>query len=116
MKSLFKIAKYIIPYKVFALLSVFSNILSVLFHLLSLLAFIPFLQLLVGETEVIESIPEFSLSVDYFKERVNYEMNAYIIENGDVGALYFICLFVGVLFFAKNLFSNITNDTTAHKC
>lgn len=104
MKSLFKIAKYIIPYKAFALLSVFSNILSVLFHLLSLLAFIPFLQLLVGETEVIEKVPEFSLSVDYFKERVNYEMNAYILENGDVGALYFICIFVGILFFAKNLF------------
>ncbi len=104
MKSLFKIAKYIIPYKVFALLSVVSNILSVLFHLLSLLAFIPFLQLLVGETALVTKLPEFSLSVDYFKERVNYEMNAYIIENGDIGALYFICMFVGVLFFAKNLF------------
>ncbi|MBD99618.1 MAG: antibiotic ABC transporter ATP-binding protein [Verrucomicrobia bacterium] len=104
MKSLVKIIKYLTNYKLFAFLSVGSNILSVLFHLLSILAFIPFLQLLFGKIDALHDKPEFSLSVDYFKNRVTYEMTSYIAEAGEEGALLFICVLVAILFLFKNLF------------
>ena len=59
MKSLLKIAKYIKPYKGFAFLSVLSNIIQVVFHLISILAFLPLLQLLFGASEPVLVEPEF---------------------------------------------------------
>lgn len=103
MKSLLKIAKYIIPYKSFAILSVSFNILFAVFNLLSILAFIPFLSLLFGNTEAVLVEPEFELNVSYAKEMFNYKLTPYIEEQGKEGALFFICLVVAGLFLLKNL-------------
>lgn len=104
MKSLLKIVKYIVPYKGLAWLSVVSNILHVIFHLLSILAFIPFLQLLFGNKEKVTVEPEFSFTSDYITDMFSYKMTPYIEQHGDSGALYFICVVVAVLFFLKNVF------------
>lgn len=104
MKSLLKIVKYIVPYKGLAWLSVVSNILHVIFHLLSILAFIPFLQLLFGNKEKVTVEPEFSFTSDYITDMFSYKMTPYIEQHGDSGALYFICIVVAVLFFLKNVF------------
>lgn len=104
MKSLLKIAKYIIPYKFTAVASVSFNIIAVVFNLLSLLAFIPFLNLLFGETEAITVKPEFALNANYFEALFSYQMQPYISEYGQKGALLFVCIAVAVLFLLKNLF------------
>lgn len=104
MKSLLKIVKYIVPYKGLAWLSIISNILHVIFHLLSILAFIPFLQLLFGNKEKVTVEPEFSFTSDYITDMFSYKMTPYIEQHGDSGALYFICVVVAVLFFLKNVF------------
>ena len=104
MKSLKKILRYIKPYKLFAFLSVLSNVFSVIFHLLSLLVLIPFLQLLFGKTEPVSEEPEFSWTSDYVSDTINYQMTPHIEANGLMGALYYLCIAVAVLFFAKNLF------------
>ena len=104
MKSLIKILRYIKPYKTFAVLSVLSNIISVIFHLLSLLVLIPFLQLLFGKTEPVTAAPEFSWTSDYVSDYISFQMTPYIEANGLMGALYYLCIAVAVLFFAKNLF------------
>lgn len=104
MRSLLKIAKYMIPYKRYAVSSVLCNIISVIFHLLSILAFIPFLSLLFGDTEPITEKPEFSFTSDYIEGMFNYHMQPYILDNGEKGALMFVCVIVAVLFFLKNLF------------
>src|SRR5690606_7835455 len=104
MRSLLKIAKYMIPYKMFAVLSVSCNILSVIFHLLSILAFIPFLNLLFGNAERVNAEPGFELSSDYVNAMFNYKMSPYIEQNGQEGALFFVCVVVASLFFLKNLF------------
>ena len=104
MKSLKKILRYIKPYKLFAFLSVLSNVFSVIFHLLSLLVLIPFLQLLFGKTEPVSEEPEFSWTSDYVSDTINYQMIPHIEANGLMGALYYLCIAVAVLFFAKNLF------------
>ena len=104
MKSLIKILRYIKPYKTFAVLSVLSNIISVIFHLLSLLVLIPFLQLLFGKTEPVTAAPEFSWTSDYVSDYISFQMTPYIEANGLMGALYYLCIAVAVLFFAKYLF------------
>tara|TARA_R110002096_G_scaffold386435_2_gene580560 strand:- start:1381 stop:3201 length:1821 start_codon:yes stop_codon:yes gene_type:complete len=104
MKSLAKILKYIVPYKGVAFLTIFFNLLSIVFNLLSLLALIPFLNLLFGEFDPVLSAPEFEFSAAYFKEFFYFKMHPYVLEYGEEGALMFICVAVGILFFLKNLF------------
>jgi len=108
MKSLLKIGKYLVPYKLVALLSIGFNVLSVFFNLLSLLAFIPFLNLLFGDVEPVLVQPSFELSADYIKAIFNYQMQPFIVEYGQRGALLFICLTVAVLFFLKNIFGYLS--------
>lgn len=104
MKSLSKVLRYIKTYKTHAFLSVVSNIFSVIFHLLSLLVLIPFLKLLFGKSERVIEKPEFSWTADFVTDYLSYEMTPYIESNGLMGALYYLCIAVGVLFFLKNLF------------
>ena len=104
MKSLIKVLRYIKPYKLFAFLSVLSNIFSVIFHLLSLLILIPFLQLLFGKTEPVTEVPEFSWTADFVSDYISFQLTPHIEANGLMGALYYLCIAVAVLFFAKNLF------------
>ncbi|MAC93981.1 MAG: antibiotic ABC transporter ATP-binding protein [Flavobacteriales bacterium] len=104
MKSLLKIVKYIVPYKGLAWLSVVSNILHVIFHLLSILALIPFLSVIMNRADRVTEQPEFRFSSDYVKEMFNYQITPYIDDFGVEGALFYICVIIAILFFLKNLF------------
>ncbi|KAB1064697.1 ABC transporter ATP-binding protein [Salibacter halophilus] len=104
MKSLLKIVKYIVPYKTLAFLSVFSNVLHVIFHLLSILALIPFLSIIMGRADRVTERPKFELSSDYVKEMFSYQITPYIDDFGVEGALFYICILIAILFFLKNLF------------
>ena len=104
MKSLVKILKYIKPYQGYAILSVSSNLIQVVLHLLSILAFLPLLSLLFGDAEPVTVEPEFDLSSDYVEAFFNYKMTPYIESSGQEGALMFVCIVVSALFFFKNLF------------
>ncbi len=88
----------------FAILSVTSNIIQVVLHLLSILAFLPLLSLLFGDAEPVTIEPEFDFSSDYVEALFNYKMTPYIESSGQEGALLFVCIVVSVLFFLKNLF------------
>jgi subfamily B ATP-binding cassette protein MsbA len=105
MKNLKKILKYALNYKKYALLNIISNILSVIFELVAMLLFIPFLNLLFNEkTTIVDTVPDFSFSKDYFEAYFNFTMNQYIADNDKLAALYFVCVLVGVMFLLKNLF------------
>ena len=104
MKSIIKVLKYVKPYKIYAFLSVGSNIIQVIFHLLSILTFLPLLNVLFREVDPILVEPQFELSMDYFESLFSYKMTPYVEANGKEGALFFICIVVSVLFFIKNLF------------
>ena len=104
MKSLLKIVKYIVPYKGLAWLSIISNILHVIFHLLSILALIPFLSVIMNRADRVTEQPEFRFSSDYVKEMFNYQITPYIDDFGVEGALFYICVIIAILFFLKNLF------------
>ncbi len=105
MKSFGKILRYAIGYKKYAFINVFCNILSIIFELLSIMLFIPFLDLLFNQSDkavVIE--PTFAYTKEYATNYFNYVMHQFIEENDKVAALLFVCVLVGILFFLKNVF------------
>ncbi len=105
MKSFAKILKYAGGYKVYALINILCNILSVVFELLSVMLFIPFLNILFNQESVpITSKPHFSFTKDYIEKYYNYTLGQMVAENDKVAALLFVCVLVGILFFLKNVF------------
>lgn len=105
MRDFFKILRYAIPYKTYALLNIFCNVLSVVFNLLSLILFIPFLRLLFGNVETTyTTVPSFAWNKEAIEQYFNYQMATFIEENSELEALFMFCLAVGCLFLLKNLF------------
>ena len=104
MTRFFKIFRYLGNYKPLVVLNILSNILYVVFNLLSLLLFIPFLELLFsGESLVTEAPGQFEWTKDYFLGYFNHAMGQRIIEGGALSALGFICGLTLLMFFLKNL-------------
>lgn len=98
---------YVLPYKKFAFLNIFFNILYALFSSLSFVALIPMLEVLfdararIYEKPVYKGISEANV---YFKEYLNYQVTQH--TGGDpVQALFYIIGLVLFLFFLKNIFS-----------
>jgi subfamily B ATP-binding cassette protein MsbA len=56
MKSFFKVLRYARPYRRYAVLNVVFNLVSTIFHLGSLLVFIPFLNLLFGQQAILSGV------------------------------------------------------------
>ena len=111
MKNLLKILKYAIPYWVIATVSVLFNIFSVLFSLASFAFFIPVLDILFNQTEVVVNTPEpltlnafLTFDMGLIKNSFYYQINDIINTYGQQQALLYISIAIVVLFFLKNLF------------
>ena len=98
---------YVLPYKKFAFLNIFFNILYALFSSLSFVALIPMLEVLFDAGARIYEKPVYkgiSGANVYFKEYLNYQVTQH--TGGDpVQALFYIIGLVLFLFFLKNIFS-----------
>lgn len=98
---------YVLPYKKFAFLNIFFNILYALFSSLSFVALIPMLEVLFDASARIYEKPVYkgiSGANVYFKEYLNYQVTQH--TGGDpVQALFYIIGLVLFLFFLKNIFS-----------
>ena len=98
---------YVLPYKRFAFLNVFFNILYALFSSLSFVALIPMLEVLFDTRARIYQKPVYkgiSEANTYFKEYLNYQVTQH--AGGDpVQALSYIIALVLLLFFLKNIFN-----------
>ena len=105
MEYFFRILKYIKPYKFFAILNIISNILSVLFSLVSLTMVIPFLGILFKTQEAVTEAPPLSLNANSIKENFYAVISEKIASKGEVEALLFICILVLSTFFLRNLFA-----------
>lgn len=106
MRNFFRILRYARPYRRYAVLNVVFNLVSTVFHLGSLLVFIPFLNLLFGQTPPPSARPEVEFSLEGIKrlpELFNWRMASYIQEHGQMGGLIFICVVVALCFLLKNL-------------
>ncbi|WBX74540.1 ABC transporter ATP-binding protein [Tenacibaculum pacificus] len=102
-----RVIKYTYPYKKYAFLNIFFNILYAIFNVLSILGFMPILGILFGQTERVTTVTEYNgiknLS-NYIQGNLNYKVSL-MIENGKIeDALLFVSLITLFLFFFKNLF------------
>ena len=107
MKYFRKIIKYTYPYKNFAFLNILFNILYAIFNVLSVLAFIPVLNILFKQENKVALRPiytGFSNIGSYGKDIFYYFISQNIEDKGSVNTLLLICLLAFLLFFFKNLF------------
>ncbi|MGV4438971.1 ABC transporter ATP-binding protein [Ornithobacterium rhinotracheale] len=109
MKAFKRVLKYIKPYKLDLVLTVFFNILYSLFAIFSISSLFPILKILFDNvekntTEIIEpeGVGEFSF------QHAQYLLNKYIAEqmnvHGELTVLAFICLITVTLFLLRNIF------------
>ena len=110
MKAIIEIYRQTFKYKGTAVLVVISNLLFVIFNLISLVLFVPFLQLLFRDPKdkvVLVSEPVYNGGfLDFFtycSKFFQYEMQQMVMKDPKE-ALLFICVTMLVAFFFKNLF------------
>ena len=108
MKNFIQIYRYTFKYRWTAITVILCNLGFVIFNLVSMALFIPFLKLLFEGTEDIVISPpvydgSFTGFFRYAGESYNYEMYS-MTEADPKGALLFVCITVAIAFFLKNLF------------
>ncbi len=104
MRNFFRILRFGAPYRHFALLNAVFNLLGTVFHLASLLLFIPFLRLLLGQVKPVHVRPVELWTREGLEGSFNWFLTGLIDARGPMGALLVISLAVVVLFLLKNLF------------
>ena len=104
-----EIYNYTFKYKGLALATILFNFLFVVFNLLSLVLFVPVLQLIfrTEKTLPVVSVPQwttgFSGVINYIKDSYSYEMYL-LVKTDPKGALLFVCVSVFLAFLLKNIF------------
>jgi subfamily B ATP-binding cassette protein MsbA len=102
-----KILRFAVPYKKYAFLNIFFNILYALFSALSFAALIPMLDVLFKQTVKVYKKPVYegigSLK-DYFQDYISYQLTSYSDSN-EMQALVLVITMVLILFFLKNIFN-----------
>ncbi len=107
MTYFFKILSFASPYKRFAFLNIFFNILYAIFSALSFVALIPMLKVLFGEPTKITSEPIYkgvSSLQSYIVDSINYKIGLTVKED-PLAALVLAISLILVLFFLKNFFN-----------
>jgi ATP-binding cassette, subfamily B, bacterial MsbA len=106
LNNIFKILKYLKgKYKWIVLFAV-SNLLSVIFSMISLAMLVPFLNLLFGKDELLRTNPGFHFTKEGISLYYKYYLSSIVIshENNKMWALGFICAAVLLSVLLKNLF------------
>lgn len=104
MRNFLKILRFGRPYRRYAILNGVFNVLATVFHLGSMLLLVPFLQLLMKQTEAVHVRPPFAMDGTTLKQTFNWGLTRLIDTQGELAALGIICCGVVGLFLLKNLF------------
>jgi len=108
MNNFKKVIKFIYPYKKYTVLNIISNIFYALFSTLSLVSFIPMLNILFQTNERVYKAPiynGFSEIKPYLENSLNFFVTQQIEqkENGEIIVLGIVCATIAIMFFFKNL-------------
>ena len=104
MGTFLRLLRHGAPYRHYAVLNAVFNLLGTFFHLASLLLFIPFLRLLLGQVQPVHARPTASWTREGLEGTFNWGLTQLIEMRGPMGALLGIAIAVVVLFLLKNLF------------
>jgi subfamily B ATP-binding cassette protein MsbA len=106
MRQFLQVLRFGKPYKRFALLNALFNLLATVFHLCSMLLLVPFLQLLVNRHADMAAPapvpPPLALDKDALKAFYEWNLQHFIAEQGELGALARVCVAIVILFLLKN--------------
>ncbi len=106
MSNFKKIVTYALPYKKYAYLNIFFNVLYALFSTLSFVALIPVLKVIFNDKKEIFKKPVYEGIADlksYSENYLNYFLTDAIEKHGNFTVLMYIIGFIIVLFLLKNL-------------
>ena len=107
MNYFFKILRFGIPYKRFAFLNIFFNVLYALFSALAYVSMIPMMQILFGTTPK-TTVPPTYQGIDQIKNYLegffNYKITQYIDQDSGKALLFVIGIIISQ-FFLKNIFN-----------
>ncbi|MBD3638358.1 MAG: ABC transporter ATP-binding protein [Crocinitomicaceae bacterium] len=110
MKGFLQILRLAFLHRSTAVMVIICNLLFIIFNLISLVLFVPFLKLIFSDTDAdLLDVPKPNWAkkedlFEFFSDLYDYEMAQYILKEGKVGALAFICVTVLLAFFFKNFF------------
>jgi len=113
MKGLGKILRYLKNYKKYAAMNVVANALSIVFNVFSLVAVIPFLNVLfpskdsVGKGMEVFTKPEFHISGTWLSDASKYYIQNFSKEYGVQYVLILLCVGFVIMMLLKNLFRYI---------
>ncbi|MFD0862354.1 ABC transporter ATP-binding protein [Sungkyunkwania multivorans] len=103
-----KILRFAGPYKKYAYLNIFFNILYALFSTLSFVALIPVLQVIFSKERVKYAAPVykgFYELKDYLQSYLNYFISTKVEEHGEFKVLLYMIGMIITIFMLKNLFN-----------
>lgn len=109
MKGILEIYRYTFSYRWTALLVIICNLLFVIFNLIAMALFVPFLQIIFNESALTEELVKphyeggFLNFFDYCGSWYNYTMQSWS-QSDPKGALLFVCISVAIAFMFKNVF------------
>ena len=101
-----KILRYAVPYKRYAFLNIFFNILYALFSTLSFLALIPVLQVIFSDQRSVGKIPVYEGLMEittYLQDSMSYYLVQFINQYGDFKVLLFMIGVIISIFLLKNV-------------
>jgi subfamily B ATP-binding cassette protein MsbA len=107
MSNFKKIIPFATPYKKYAYLNIFFNILYALFSTLSFISLIPMMKVLFGQTERITEKPVYKgiLKItEYGENYMNYKVTSLSDEHGQQSTLALMVAIIISIFLLKNLF------------
>jgi len=110
MKKIFGVLHYVKGYWRYAIWNIIFNIISVVFSLFSIVMLFPFLKILFSNNPaelaaiVYKGAPAFGFSTDKVVENINYFLATSAFQYGRINVLLWICAFVVITIFLKNLF------------
>jgi ATP-binding cassette, subfamily B, bacterial MsbA len=101
MKDIFRIFKYILPYKWKAIGNIVFNLLSTVFTLFSFGLVIPFLNVLFGQQELVTEMLPWAFDTETLLNNFKYWLSVIIIEHGELYALVWLGILVSVATLGK---------------
>ena len=107
MNYFYKILRFGLPYKKFAFLNIFFNVLYAIFSALAYVAMIPMMQILFGtipKTNIAPTYTGIGEIKDYVAGFLNYKLTEYMEQESDIALMFVISMIIS-LFFLKNIFN-----------